>query len=159
MSVTLKSIVHARRMSEETNAFTATVCWNGKPVGTAKNHGTGGSTDVYINRHYGPPLPPLLPVMEAWAKSQPPVEVEGFDPLPMNLELYIDGLVEDDLRRKDNQRLCRGHLVWKLTNQREGDFCSVKVTPENLDKARAYAVTKYGEQIDYFLNDRIGGTR
>ena len=153
MSVTLKSIVHARRMSEETNAFTATVCWNGKPVGTAKNYGTGGETIIDTSRDKEPERIAMM----RWAEAQPPVTVEGFDPLPMDLELYIDGLVEADLNRKENQRLCRGHLVWALKGQTSGTFIAIKATPENINKARAWAITKYGEQIDYFLNDRIGG--
>lgn len=150
MSVTLKRIQHAKNLSQETNAFTADVYWQGVLAGYAENHGTGGMTNVrIINRE-------TEAAMDAWAKAQPPHITEGHDDLPMTLDFYIDLLVEADLNRKENQRLCRGHLVFRVKGDRDGDFRMVKATPDNIDKARAWAITKYGEQIDYFLNDRIG---
>lgn len=45
--VELKSIKFAASLSQETNAFTATVYIDGEKVGTAENHGQGGPTSVH----------------------------------------------------------------------------------------------------------------
>jgi hypothetical protein len=48
MNITLKNFKHMSSLSEETLCFTANVCFNGKAVGSAENHGHGGSTFVHI---------------------------------------------------------------------------------------------------------------
>lgn len=49
MDITIKNFKHLASLSEETLCFTATVCFHGKAVGSAENHGHGGSTSVRIN--------------------------------------------------------------------------------------------------------------
>lgn len=48
MNITIKNLKYLPSLSEETLCFTATVCFNGKAVGSAENHGHGGSTFVFI---------------------------------------------------------------------------------------------------------------
>ena len=47
MNIKLKNVKHAPSLSEETEAFTASLYINGKHAGYAKNAGHGGSTDYY----------------------------------------------------------------------------------------------------------------
>lgn len=47
-NITIKNFKHLASLSEETLCFTATVCLNGKAVGSAENHGHGGPTSVHI---------------------------------------------------------------------------------------------------------------
>lgn len=46
MKIELKNVSYSARLSEETSAFTADVWIDGKKAGYARNHGTGGDTDV-----------------------------------------------------------------------------------------------------------------
>lgn len=48
MNITIKNFKHLASLSEETLCFTATVCLDGKAIGTAENHGHGGNTNVHI---------------------------------------------------------------------------------------------------------------
>lgn len=47
-NITIKNFKHLASLSEETLCFTATVCLNGKAIGSAENHGHGGPTSVHI---------------------------------------------------------------------------------------------------------------
>lgn len=46
--ITLRNVKHVASMSEETFCYTATVCFDGKPVCVAKNRGHGGCDDYDI---------------------------------------------------------------------------------------------------------------
>jgi len=46
--ITLKGFKYYAGMSQETNCFVATVCFDGVPVMTAENQGHGGSTNLQL---------------------------------------------------------------------------------------------------------------
>ena len=47
MEIELKNVKHFPSLSQETEAFTASLYINGQHAGFAKNAGHGGSTDYY----------------------------------------------------------------------------------------------------------------
>lgn len=49
LAITLKRFQHYPRMSGETEAFNADLCYEGVTVGTAENDGHGGCTFVHLN--------------------------------------------------------------------------------------------------------------
>ncbi len=101
MDIKLKNLKHARNLSEETNAFTADVYVDGKKVAYAKNDGHGGNTMV---REYPEPgCRETLDKAEAYAKTLPPIIHDDFE-LPMDLEFFIDELVDGDLKEKEQAR-------------------------------------------------------
>lgn len=109
MKIELKNIRHSEALSEETNAFTASLYINGIKVGIAKNRGYGGPTDYQAFDEEGRKL---VKEAEVYCKSLPPyvnpdILKEDGKPLEfkMDLELFIDNLLEDHLRRKDLKRL------------------------------------------------------
>ncbi len=69
MEIELKSIRFFERMSEETNAFRASLYIDGKPVGEAGNDGKGGPT-WYRAAH--PDYWPLIKNAEEYCKTLPP---------------------------------------------------------------------------------------
>jgi hypothetical protein len=106
MKITLKNIKHARNLSEETNAFTATVYVDGKKAGDAYNRGNGGCTEATIDDKK------LRAKVEAYFANLPKVHCErfNFDYQP-TLDLTVDELIEEDLERKDLQALIRKGVV------------------------------------------------
>jgi len=49
MEISLKKVKVSHELSEETVAFTADLYVDDKNVGTVKNHGQGGSHDIYLD--------------------------------------------------------------------------------------------------------------
>jgi hypothetical protein len=96
MKIELKKLKISLALSEETTAFTADISVNGKVVGYAKNCGYGGSTDVMP---YKKEDRPILEEAEAYCKTLPPVQN-----INMDLEFFIDLLVEEDMQKKENKK-------------------------------------------------------
>lgn len=101
MKIELKSLKVFEEMSEETTAFVADLFINGKKVAYCKNDGRGGCT------YYSPytkELRGLLNEAEAYCKTLPPLQFEvgsgSMMDLPQDLELVIDGLVEEKEQEK-----------------------------------------------------------
>lgn len=59
----LKGYKHHKELSEETTAYTATVLCDGKPIGTAKNQGHGGSDFIHLEHAY---MPRWNKMLAAW---------------------------------------------------------------------------------------------
>lgn len=98
--VTLKSIKFSEALSEETNAFTADIFFDGKKIGYAKNDGHGGCTDY--NRY--PDKMDKLKECMAFCESLPQIDLGHFQ-IDCNLENVIDDLFEDWLKQREQKQL------------------------------------------------------
>ena len=106
MEITLKKLKIAEHMSDETTPFTADIYVNGIEAGYAKNDGCGGST--YYHTYEG--KRDLITSAERFCLTLPekkyPADfgMKAFS-VPMNLEVFIDNLVETELIRKANKKI------------------------------------------------------
>lgn len=107
MQIELRNIKVAEHLSEETSAFTANLYINNKKIAFVKNGGHGGSTDYQL---YNQEDAPTLRQAEEYCKSLPPAVypdsiIDG-KPLtiPMDLENYIDYLLNTHLQKKDLEK-------------------------------------------------------
>jgi len=107
MKLQLKKVYFSEQMSEETNAFTADVYFNGKKMGYAKNDGHGGCT--HIMPHEG--MRSQLAEAEAYAKSLPSINTgltKGSNGEPFiiesDLEVQVDELFQVWLEKKDTTK-------------------------------------------------------
>lgn len=144
MNIELRSIRHDSRMSHETECFSAFVYVDGKKVGMVSNDGMGGPN--YYDFDERP--------LEAYAATFPPVNCEWDPerPMAMDLELLIGDLLEAHLKAKEFKSLTRNKTVFKLKGSRDGEYRVVKVPFGPEIKSRM--VAKYGDRIEYFLNER-----
>jgi hypothetical protein len=118
MKIELKSIKISEHMSEETTAFTADIFVNGVKVGYAKNHGHGGSTDYHALEMKRD----IIARAEAHCLTLPPIkypEVKGMRAfeIPMDLENFIDQLVEDEIKKKEFKKLEKkmvNSIIWGI---------------------------------------------
>lgn len=153
MVVTLRKIKHSPSLSEETNAFTAEMYWDGVKVGFTSNHGTGGPNDVaFID-------PANRARWNAFIQAQPPVPCEWGDktPLKMTEDLFIGELVEADLKTKDAIKLEKkfqklaakyrdaGYVLLVMTFGPEIIYVSVK--PETMEARVAAINAKHSKKI------------
>lgn len=98
MNIELKNIKHSPSLSEETEAFTASLYINGKHAGYAKNAGHGGSTDYYQKDVKGKEL---IKQAEDHTKSLKKPD----DPfINMALEEKINDLLYEHLQKKDLEK-------------------------------------------------------
>lgn len=107
MQIELKNIKVAEHMSEETTAFTADLYVDNKKIAFIKNDGRGGST---YYQQYKQEDAPILRQAEEYCKALPPAVYPGsltdgnsFE-IPMNLENYIDDLLDKHLQKKDLEK-------------------------------------------------------
>lgn len=118
MRLTLRNIKYSQSLSEETNAYTATVYKDGKPFCHVSNRGHGGSDD---QRPIAPFTYADIKSADAWlAESLPPIYMgkHGGEPLKQSLENWCgerltDHLVSADLRRALKRRVLSerdGHI-------------------------------------------------
>ncbi|MFD2964392.1 MULTISPECIES: hypothetical protein [Olivibacter] len=107
MNIELKNIKYYESFSEETLAFQANLYIEGKRAGTAKNDGRGGATYYSGDNKEGWEL---IRQAEDYTKTLPDKNypkdeyMEGFS-IPMNLEHYIDDLLNDYLAKKDLEKI------------------------------------------------------
>lgn len=130
MVVELRKIKHSASLSEETNAFTADLYFDGVKVGTARNHGTGGPNDIDFNDRASQER------FSAFIAEQPPVPCEWGDktPLKMSEDLFIGELVAADLKIKD-------------TIKRENKF--QKLAAKHRNAGYVLLVVTFGPEIVY----------
>ncbi|MBT2559809.1 hypothetical protein J7E50_17960 [Pedobacter sp. ISL-68] len=104
MKIEIKNIQYSELLSEETNAFAATLYIEGRKAGTASNTGHGGPTGYRADDEKGKKL---IERAEAWCKTLPPDKFrsEGKDySFEMNLESHIDKLLDKWLDERDLKR-------------------------------------------------------
>ena len=104
MKIELKRIAYSERMSEETNCFIADLYVEGKKIGEVKNDGKGGATDYYATNENGRKL---IQEAEAYCQTLPALkfQFQGYESsLDMNLEHFIDDLLEKYLKQKDVEK-------------------------------------------------------
>lgn len=101
MQIELRNIKIANSLSEETTAFTATLYVDGKALAHCKNDGQGGPTDYRI---IDSELMPLLKKAEEHCIQLPALKLEGGGTWPMNLETFIDGLLDDHIEQKEAKK-------------------------------------------------------
>ncbi len=107
MNIELKNIKYYESFSEETLAFNANLYIEGKRAGIAKNDGRGGAT-YYMGDNKGGQE--LIRQAESYTKTLPDKHypkdeyMKAFS-IPMNLEHYIDDLLNDYLRKKDIEKI------------------------------------------------------
>lgn len=107
--ITLKSFKHYPKMSEETNAFSATILWKGKKVGDCKDNGRGGCID--FNVPYS-----ILEEMMSYARTLPDVECEG-TVLKMNLELHVGEMVGELIAAQEKDKAEKRTAKWIAKNK------------------------------------------
>jgi len=130
MNIELKNIKIAEHLSEETTAFTADIFVNGKKVGYARNDGRGGCTDY--NRYPGDGNMEVIKQAEEFCKTlpqkvYPPMFGQPELRIDMNLEEFIDDIIEKKLLEKANAKLKKkmfDHLIWGVPNS--GRYTQVK---------------------------------
>lgn len=96
MKIELKNFKFYERLSEETNCFVADLYVNGVKCASVKNEGHGGCTDYW---HYEGKKE-LMQQAEQYCLTLPPIKYGTFV-LSMNLEHFIDNLVEIELEKKE----------------------------------------------------------
>lgn len=102
MNIQLKNIKVSEHLSEETTAFTADIFINGKKAGYCKNGGYGGPTEYHA---WDRDTVKLMNDAEEYCKGLPKLKFgDGFE-MDMNLEVYIDDLLDKHLKHKNELKL------------------------------------------------------
>lgn len=161
MKIELKNVKINLAFSEETTMFKADVYVNGKKVAYAHNDGRGGCT--FYNNYEG--MRDLLKEAEKFCESLPPTkhswENEDFE-FPMNLESFIDNLVEEEIQKKEQKKLekkMEASIMWGKPNGHSYIQVKFKVPLAKIPLAQLQGfVDKYKKEFkagDVFLNTNL----
>ena len=122
-------------MSEETTCFEAEIVIDGKVAGHVSNEGHGGDNNYHFKDRA------VEVAFEAYCKAMPPVKSEVGD-LPMDMDLYVDQLLEAYEMDKQLRRWCKKQTVFRLPGDEEGSYRTLKRTPYG-SKAKEWVMKKY----------------
>lgn len=115
MKIELKNVKINLTFSEETIMFRADLVIDGVVAGEADNDGRGGST-FYSAKTYDVKKQKslsdaerernkeLIRKAEAFCKTLPPIDYDDFK-IDMNLEHFIDELVNQEIKKKEDKKL------------------------------------------------------
>jgi hypothetical protein len=152
MKIELKNVKVYSGLSQETEAFTASLYVDGKRVGETRNAGHGGNNSVDVNDKDGCWDTELIKRMEAEAARHTwSYEGETYD---HNLDSYISDLLSAWQDLQQQKRLCRGKTLARLPDEKyaEGQWSvfKLKYTPVVAAKLRL----RYGRDT-VFLNEQV----
>lgn len=117
MKIELKSVKHFPSMSQDSEAFNATICVDGKKVGTAKDNGWGGEIELNFASNE------VAIAVTTFIKSLPPVEFEyGGEKtlLDMTTDLFFGELLAQHLKKKDAEKQAKWEQKEKASNIAKG---------------------------------------
>ncbi len=135
MTVSITGLKHMASLSEETNAYTATILLDGVRAFEGSNRGHGGPDMYHRLKGYEGPDPEEV---DAWLRATMPTErFDGMD-LEQSLETVVGDLVESELRTRRLKRLLSTRIL--VIDKAEGGNALYtykgKPTPENLQAIR-----------------------
>lgn len=141
MNLSLKKVQIYPKLSEETNAFNAQLCLDGKPVANVENTGKGGSNNYYWLK------PEARKPIEVWVEALP-LEFT-FD----RLDQVVDKLLEDFEENRKLKMWCRTKTVYRLKDTPPGEWILWKVpfTPA----AKLSLIRKYGGHLGRIANEEL----
>lgn len=107
MKITLAKVSYSAALSEETPAFSATVCIDGVPAYGVSNHATGGCDEIWPLK--GQTMQQAREAeqrVEAHAKTLPPIPMGGElgGDMPVTAEIVVSQALDAWLRQKDIRR-------------------------------------------------------
>lgn len=148
---TLKGLKMYPRLSTDSEAFSATLYFDGKKLADCTDDGNGGCVDVrFLDRSNEKPF-------YDWIKSQPERRYEADEHMsafsvPYDDEHLVHDLMNAELERRDWVKVCKKGIVYTREGQDGDSFWTWKVayTPDNAAKLRA----KFGD-VTEIINERF----
>ena len=172
MKIELKNVKINLTFSEETIMFRADLVIDGVVAGEADNDGRGGST-FYSAKTYDVKKQKslsdaerernkeLIRKAEAFCKTLPPIEYGDFK-IDMNLEHFIDELVNQEIKKKEDKKLekkMETTLMWGKPKGNSYYQVKFKVPLAKIPLAQLQGVVdKYKKEFkqgDVFLNTNL----
>jgi hypothetical protein len=158
MKIELKSLKVAHHLSQESQAFTATIWIDGKRVGWAENRGCGDPVnygwDIELPGHRQTGLD-----FEAWIESLPPEPVkEGAEawqvemgPMKITGDYFFALLVEQMIDIKFLKGKSRKAVLFKLVDDEGESYRTISTARHTRDDVEQHIRSKYAGQIDIIV--------
>ena len=155
MKITLTKVTYSAALSEETAAFSATVCIDGVPSFGTSNHGTGGCNDVFpLKGQTFAQARENKENLDAYAANLPRIfypELPPINGVPFSMRQTAETLVGDALqeiqRQKDAKRIL-AKLSKKVLKLQGGKLTESNVAPTGkLAEWIAFFAAKYPDAV------------
>ena len=148
--------------SHDGGGYNCTLYRENKKIATAHDGGYGGGVELHwLDRDTGKKengLPVLQPSIESirfydMIKDLEPVQYHE-EPLSYNDNMFVGELVNEYELNKQYKRWCRKQTVFRVKGDPEGEFRTLNAS--YIDRTVDFIKAKYGETLDYILNEKIG---
>ena len=144
MNLSLGKLKIVKALSEETTCFTADLLLDGRVIAHLSNRGHGGCDEVRaVDRD-------ALKAAEEWCKTLPPLPgFQGCAPLPMDLELYVSGLIDKHEIEGRAKRALKNNILFI----RDGELYQVSRKRSTLSSVRRTQEHKHPGKTIVYLDD------
>jgi hypothetical protein len=148
MKAELKNVKINKQLSEETTCFSATLYVEGKKTAIITNRGCGGEDEIpqiFDN--------PLFDEFENWVKTQPPLDSDYGNPLPMDLGLYVGCVLLPEWEKSSQlKKWSKKETIFRIKGDKEDSYRTLK-KPYS-EEMRAFIEKKYGNQVEVIYNQQ-----
>jgi hypothetical protein len=141
-------------------AWSGTIYVDGKKAAFARNSGSGGPNDYDWSpsskkNQWGGPVHDRLVAYVKTLPPLPPHPVYGGNPLPMDLDLFLEELIGDMQENKQVRRWCKANkcLVYRTSDMEQGQW--YKTSDANSLANRKRAIAEFLSKTVEFANDRF----
>ena len=165
--VKLKNVKHSASLSQETEAYTASVYLDGKKVGHVRNDGNGGPDFVELDIRFREPRATSDEINSVYDKLQAACRAhpeflsfcEEIGAMPESIDAVSNTtalLLERHLEDKQVRRVCKKGIVLRLADVPEGSF-EVHNLPYNAANVAAVReeIAREGREILEVVNERF----
>ncbi len=118
--------------------FSATLYRDEIKIASVLDEGDGGDMSFMWDR------PAEAGLFKEYCETQPPMPMEGHDPLPMTTDIMVGRLVDNYTALAEQRRWCKGKIVFRLKGDKEGQWRTLKGV--------------YSKPVDNILKDKFGDT-
>ena len=135
-----------RSAGREGYGFSATICADGRAIGTAIDYGDGGSMEIVVKDAAD------KATLEAYVKGLPRYEYFGhfFD---VTVDVYVSELVCAALNAARLKRLCAKSTLFRVKGDQK-DECRTVKAPYS-EKVKEFLKKKYGDSLEEIVNERF----
>ena len=147
-SYTIKGLKTFR--GREVTGFNATLCKDGKAIAECINDGCGGET---LFRFFdGEPET----AFRDYVTTLPKVRFDDIE-VPLDGDLFLDGLVNQELLRRTISKRCKKAICFRLKGDGPGAYSEIRFNDyADYDTLKKHIQKQHGDSLEVIYNEQFG---
>ena len=131
----------------ENKGFNASLYHGNTKIATVIDEGRGGEVLFrWID-------PAEKAIFKTFSASQPPIVIEGYDPVPVTMGLMVARLVDEFLTVAELRRACKGKTLYRLKGDKTDQWRVLKAAFSK--PIESIIIDRHGDALEEILNKRF----